>query len=323
MSIKVHIMLKKICTSETDEKKPRFHCEKCDYSCNRKFLFDQHLRTRKHQNKNAQKMLKKICTPKLACKCGREYKHEQSLRRHQSQCRVVMGHGTITDKTDQTKEGEADDASAKECAELRTIVASLLKQNQEVITENSEMRNLVRDMLPKMGGGTTINNRFNINVFLNTECSNAVNLMDFVRGLPVDAASLSLTQRHGYAAGIANIFLQGLRSMDLHRRPIHCCDSKREVLYVRANDTWEKGSSSTAKMRDAISTITRKQISRVKEWEENHPEWRSSGEGSQQYVDLVQSVTGPSDEAGVEAENKIIRTIAREVSIGRDGPKDD
>lgn len=267
-------------------------------------------------------MLKKICTPKVACKCGRQYKHEQSLRRHQSQCSVALGDG------EGPGQGEAVDDGpkhvAQECAELRTIVASLLKQNQEVISENSEMRNLVRDMLPKMGGGnTTINNRFNINVFLNTECKDAVNLMDFVKELPIDAASLSLTQRDGYAAGITNIFLQGLRSIDLHRRPIHCCDSKREVLYVRANDTWEKGSSGTAKMRDAISTITRKQISRVKEWQERNPEWRNSGEGSQQYVDLVQSVTGPSDEPGGSAENKIIRTIAREVTIGRDGPKDD
>ena len=310
MSIKVHIMLKKICTSETETQTHKFYCEKCDYSCNKKFLFDQHLRTKKHRNSECSKMLKKICAPVFSCACGRTYKHEQSLKRHQAKCAEHSASSRPNAST--------------ECAQLRSMVASLLEHNQKVISENSEMRDLVRDMLPKMGTGTTtINNRFNINVFLHEECKNAVNLTDFVKELPIDGDALSLTQKDGYAAGIANIFLRGLRSLDMHLRPIHCSDTKREILYVKDNNTWEKGENGQAKMRDAISTITRKQISKIKHWEEEHPGWRQTDGGSQDYVHLVQSVTGPPKSSAIQEHNKIIRTIAKEVKIGRDGPKDD
>ena len=109
-------------------------------------------------------------------------------------------------------------------------------------------------------------------MFLNEECKDALNLTDFIDTLKLDMADLDSTRENGYVVGIANIFLRGLKALDLNKRPIHCSDSKREVLYVKDDGIWEQENEEKQKIKHAITSVAKKQINAIKQWEEEHPD---------------------------------------------------
>ena len=304
-------MLIKICKTETEKKNQEFHCKFCDYSCNKLFLYKQHIKTKKHKKNECSQNAQKNMQDHLCCKCGKIYKHVQSFKRHQKICPIFAKSQNVALAEKSTPQ---DDSEKKE---LRNMITTLITQNQAMLLENKEMRELVHDMIPKIGNNnTTIHNKFNLQVFLNEQCKDAINLTDFVESLQLEMGDLATTRQVGFISGLAKIFVRGLKELDLHRRPIHCSDLKREVLYVKDNDTWEKDSDDNKRVKRAISTIAKRQISKIKEWEKENPDWNKSEEGTQRYIEMVRSVTGPETEEG--AENKIIKTIAKEVTISKD-----
>lgn len=295
-------MLKKICSDDTIIQKPKYYCEKCDYSCDKIFLYKQHCKTKKHTKTQCSKMLKKYANF-YKCKCGRKYQHIQSYNRHKKTCESSCNIILDVQEKDQEK------------ADLRGMISTLITQNQTMLMENKEMRELVKDMIPKIGNNnnTTIN-KFNLQVFLNEQCKDAINLSDFVETLRLELDDLDTTRQNGYVSGITSIFVRGLRELELHKRPIHCSDLKREVLYVKDNDSWEKDSDNKKKMKQAITTLAKRQIDIIKEWEANNSNWNSTEKGTQEYVDMVHHVTNCSETMN---DNKIIKTIAKEVTIDK------
>tara|TARA_B100001063_G_scaffold246924_1_gene288554 strand:- start:2412 stop:3299 length:888 start_codon:yes stop_codon:yes gene_type:complete len=292
-------MLKKICSDETINQKYKFYCEKCDYGSNKKFLFKQHCETKKHRKPQCSKMLTKNMLS-YNCSCGRIYKHIQSYNRHKKLCSTELA--KITNDQDMDNEKE----------ELRSMISTLITQNQNMLLENKDMREMVKDMIPKIGSNNTTINKFNLQVFLNEQCKDAINLTDFVATLQLELADLDATRQKGYVNGITSIFVRGLRELELHKRPIHCSDLKREVLYVKDNDTWLKDDNDKGKMKQAITTVAKRQIEIIKEWEAKNEKWNETETGRQMYIDMVRSVTGENDDT---SENKIIKTIAKEVII--------
>ena len=307
----LHIMLKKICKTDTEGKVYEYYCESCDYGCHKKFLYTQHINTKKHQRAQCSKNAHKNMQPILQCDCGRRYRHIQSYNRHQRTCPAARGADASAAKNVviDDRESERD--------ELRTMITTLIRQNQAVLMENKEMRGLVGEMMPKIGNNnTTINNRFNLQVFLKEQCKDAINLSEFVDSLRLELGDLAATSQVGFAGGVAKIFVQGLQELELHHRPIHCSDLKREVLYVKDNDTWERDSDDNSRVKAAISAVARRQIGTIKDWEAAHPDWNKTDEGTQQYIRMIRNVTGPDVDSA--AEDKIIRTIAKEVAISKD-----
>lgn len=296
------------------KKKYKYYCEACDYGCSRKFLMQQHEKTNKHKSAyfsegNAQNAHLEICYH--TCSCGKKYKHIQSYNRHKKVCQFSESENQILAVT--VKENEKN---SEESSDLKDMITALIEQNKSILLENKEMRNIVKDLIPKVGSNNTTNyNQFNINVFLNEQCKDALNLTDFVNTLKLESSDLDITRENGYAKGIANIFLKGLRNLDMHKRPIHCSDLKREVLYVKDNDTWEKEAREKPKIKQAITTVAKKQINAIKEWEAKHPGWQNSDKGQKEYCEMVREVT--SCAGSDETENKIIRTIAKEVIIDK------
>lgn len=296
------------------KKKYKYYCEVCDYGCSRKFLMQQHEKTNKHKSAyfsegNAQNAHLEICYH--TCSCGKKYKHIQSFNRHKKVCQFSESENQILAVT--VKENEKN---SEESSDLKDMITALIEQNKSILLENKEMRNIVKDLIPKVGSNNTTNyNQFNINVFLNEQCKDALNLTDFVNTLKLESSDLDITRENGYAKGIANIFLKGLRNLDMHKRPIHCSDLKREVLYVKDNDTWEKEAREKPKIKQAITTVAKKQINAIKEWEAKHPGWQNSDKGQKEYCEMVREVT--SCAGSDETENKIIRTIAKEVIIDK------
>ena len=285
-------MLKKICLENVSDKIPKFYCEKCDYSCDKMFLYKQHCSTKKHQKLKCSKMLKKYAHV-FTCSCGKEYKHIQSFNRHEKNCKIKN--------------------NDKEKQELRTMISTLVTQNQNILLEHHEMMGLVKEMIPKIGN-TTINNKFNLNLFLNEECKDAINLTDFITNLKLELNDLDNTRQYGYITSISNIFIRELKQLDLHKRPIHCSDIKRDTLYVKDNNIWEKDNEENTIMKGAINSLAKKQLDKIKEWELANPNWNITEEGRNKYINLVKSITECNDE---KVDNKIIRTIAKEVIIDK------
>lgn len=251
------------------------------------------------------------------CRCGKGYKHVQSFNRHVKSCTapaIVPANSSSAAQTLHAEETAdhhpSDDAGTDE---LCRMISQLIRQNNSIIVENGEMRRIVQELLPKVGSNnTTVNAQFNIQMFLNEQCKDAINLTDFVQTLQLDSADLDITRANGYADGIASIFVRGMRQLDLHKRPIHCSDIKREVLYVKDNDTWEREGAERPKIRNAITAVAKKQVDAIKEWEDNHPDWRKTDSGTNAYCEMVREVTAGGEG---DLDNRIIRTIAKEVII--------
>ena len=291
-------MAQKICSQKDSLSKKVFYCEKCDYRCHKLFLFKQHCSTKKHCEIKCSKMLKKNAD-QYKCNCGRIYKHIQSYNRHLKTCNVELSQCQNSEKE-----------------ELRGMISTLITQNQNMLMENKEMRELVKDMIPKIGSNnTTITNKFNWQFFLNEQCKDAINLTDFVETLKLSLADLAETRQNGYITGITNIFVRGLRELDLHKRPIHCSDLKREILYVKDNDTWEKDTENKQMVKNAISTVAKRQINKIKEWEAVNPNWNQTENGTQMYIEMVRNLGGCDDDE--RADNKIIKIIAKETIIDK------
>lgn len=276
------------------------YCEICDYGCNKRFLMVQHQKTKKHEMlKNAQSPSPTLNSGTVkdalqVCRCGRRYKHVQSYNRHLKTCDKIITNETIVNN-------------------VHIMMSSLSEQYKNIVTENAEMRRIVKELLPRVGN-TTINNQFNIQMFLNEECKDALNLTEFIETLHLDHTDLTSTRENGYAVGITNIFIRGLKALDFNKRPIHCSDLKQEILYVKDYGVWEKDDADKQKIKGAITSVAKKQINTIKKWEENHPNWQNSDQGTQEYCEMIQHVTCPNNE---EENNKIIKNIAREIILDK------
>ncbi len=300
--------MQKYAPASNGNKKWKFYCELCDYGCKRRFLMTQHEKTQKHQMlKNAQKCSsipeeENANNSLYVCRCGKRYKHVQSYKRHLKNC-------TINETENSVVVQQKDEHD-----ELKNMLASIHEQYKNMVIENKEMRAIVADMVPRIGNNntTTINNTLNIQLFLNETCKDALNLTDFIDTLDLNSADLELSRENGAAAGIANIFVKGLKALSMDKRPIHCSDLKREVLFVKDDGVWEQEDDDKQKIKDAISSVSKKQIASIKEWEDAHPGWQSSEKGTTEYCEMVRQITASTSSSD---ESKIIKTIAKNVII--------
>jgi len=296
----------------------KFFCRFCNYGCSRQFLMKQHEATKKHYraycSKNAQKnMLSYLCD------CGRAYKHIQSYNRHIKTCNYnnnsIDSEENIIISTDKNSLSCDNNINDLEVKELKNIITNLIQQNNSFLIENGEMRKMIQDMIPNIGNNnTTVNAHFNINMFLNEQCKDAINLTDFVKTLNLELSDLNNTCENGYINGIATIFVNGLKQLDLHQRPIHCSDIKREVLYVKENDIWEKEDADRSNIRNAINIISKKQVDIIKKWEQANPNWQETDKGTTAFCKMVKEVTSGGED---ETNNRIIKTIAKEITIDK------
>ena len=252
----------------------KFVCAGCSYTTDRRFLYRQHCTSRKHLSQ---------CGKTHMCACGKTYKHVQSLNRHRKTC-------------------------SHSCPDKEASLTAVVKA---LVTENAEMRSLVTELSGKIGN-TTINNQFNITMFLNNECGDAIDLADFVHKLNPSNKDLERSIEGGKAAGISNVIIRGLKTMDLHHRPIHCSDLRKRVLYVKDDGVWGKENKGTSKIKDAIQQVAKKQIQSIKGWESSHPDWRNTDAGQAEWCALVREVMSPAQN---EDEERILKDIAEEVSL--------
>ena len=186
------------------------------------------------------------------------------------------------------------------------------KMKDELFDQLQQQNKIIQDMIPRLGNNN--NNKFNINVFLHENCRDAINMTDFIKSLQIQLDDLQYTSSNGLIEGVSSVFVNGLKQLDTYKRPIHCTDIKRETLYIKDNNEWERDSNKS-KLKEAISEVAIKQRQAIIEWETKNPHWSKSEQGKDEYLKIVKSVM--SDVSLETNENKIIKCIAKETVIDK------
>ena len=205
------------------------------------------------------------------------------------------------------------------------LIEYLLKENSEfkqfMIDQNKHMFELAKNAGNNNNSNSNSNNNnsFNLNFFLNETCKNAMNIMDFVNQLQVGIKDLEETGRLGFAEGISKIFINGLKQIDINDRPIHCSDFKRETLYIKSNNEWNKETEDKTILTNAIKHVAHKNITQISEWTKNHPEYNDSySKQNDKYLKIVsESMSGSTKEETNKNYNKIIKKIVKETVIDK------
>ena len=290
----------------------KFYCKFCDYGTSKKSSYNDHILSAKHQklaisNQEEQngndfsQILPKFCHSYTCQNCSKEYKDNSGLWRHKKKCLKLV---------EEMQEKKQDYSVSNE------NVLALIKQNQELQKQVFELASK-----PKTINNTTnntMNASFNLNLFLNETCKDAMNLTDFVDSLKISFADLENTGKLGYEKGISQIFLNGLKQLDVNRRPIHCTDTKRESLYIKDKDNWEKDQEKQ-RIRTAVRRVANKNVNQIADWFNANPDAHDyHSKKNDQYLNIVLKATGGSTkEEEEERINKVITTIAKHVEIDK------
>lgn len=302
--------MKKSCKNPT-----LYFCEICDYSTKLKKDYNKHLLTRKHQNRTNSNNNDHHMDGFVCHICSKTYKSRSSLWYHKKKC------SEIESKNNETEYIEIESSNIKEKDttdknENNSILHQMMEENKELRTMIHEQQKQIGEIIPKIGNTS---NKFNINVFLNEQCKDAISLHDFIRNLQLYPEDLEETGKLGYVDGITKIISRGLQEMDLTKRPIHCSDAKREILYVKENDVWEKENIEKNRMRKAIEYISRANIKQIPTWVEQNPDSQQAGNvKNDEFMMIVGSAIDTHD--GDEHDkniNKIIKNVARKVVLDK------
>jgi len=290
-----------------------YYCENCDYTCSKKYNWDKHLMTSKHYNETkcnncVTEKVAKVAKSIYCCEnCNKEYNNRTSLWRHKQKCEK-----DINEPTD------------------KELIMKILKQNSELIKENSELRKEQTDIkelileIVKNGTHNTTNNTthtnshnkaFNLNFFLNETCKNAMNITDFANSIKLQLSDLISVGELGYVEGISNIIVKNLNALDVTQRPVHCTDKKRETIYIKDNDKWEKENDNRTNIKKIINCVTNKNISLIPEWKQKYPECNNSNSSKSTKINkMIMEVM----ETDFTKNEKIIKNIAKEVIINKE-----
>ena len=320
---------------KSSKKVPKiFHCKNCDYTTSKKSQWTRHVSTAKHKNAiNAINDAIQKSSKENKCKvCNRVFKHLSSLYRHQKICKnasvcypkVIQSYPKVIHSKFQCECGKSYKYASglskhrKLCKYLHDKEEDEITNNvivpsnnveallKNILEENKELRSEIKNLkMANITNNNTQNNQFNINMFLNEKCKNAMNLGDFVEKIKLTLEDLQFTKDNGYAKGISNIFIKNLNDMDVTERPIHCSDQKRMQFYIKNDDEWSKDNNNE-KLDDSIEKVSKKQLKSIQDWIEANPDYLDKQEKTDEYFLLVRSITQPNDD-------KNLRNIKRKV----------
>ena len=296
-----------------------FECKDCDYKTSNRKDFKKHLDTKKHNFNKCNKYNKCInLSPvrNMVCVCGKSYSHRASLYNHKKNCKIVvqsdMGENTIVgDKINITTE----------------MFMKLMNDNQDMIKIIKEQQQQINAIIPKIGNVTTnnntttnmTNNNFNLNFFLNEKCKDALNISEFIESLKITLEDLQYSRSNGLVQGISNVMIRGLKKLDIYKRPIHCTDVKRDTMYIKDKEKWEKDETHE-KLRNTIIKIANKERNAISSWVEHNPDWFDTEEKQMEYLTLINKICEPI-ENDIKNEKKIIKIIGKEIILNKDSEK--
>lgn len=305
-------------TKKSLKKSPNYSCNICDYNTCKKSDYDKHIVTRKHNGMVTMETKETKKSPKVAqhnmCyKCNKKYNTRSGLWKHDKKCNVNKN-VILNDTEIEVNHGNTD----KETSQVVTkdMFMELISDNKEMIKIIKEQQEQIKCMIPKIGNtinNTTNNNNFNLNVFLNEQCKDAININEFIKSLKITLDDLYFTRKNGITQGLSNLMINGLKELDVYKRPIHCTDFKRDIVYIKEHDKWEKDNNN-AIMKKTIERVANRQRNKISDWVELHPNWIEDEKLQYEYLTILNKITEPFEDDD-KMEKKIIKNIAREVQL--------
>jgi len=321
-----YIYVTTMATKITSKNINYFLCEKCNFKCSKKGDWNRHILTAKHQNvtncneitSNDNEITSNYIKP-ILCNCGKNFNNRTSLWRHKKTCNE-----TNTNSDTDTNIVSNNNISLSSLFDLEPIL-HLIKQNQEfkelLIEQNKQLIELSKDKSINNSNNTNCNNnKFNLNFYLNQTCKDALNITDFVSTLQLQVGDLEETGRLGFSEGISRIFINGLKQLDVTKRPVHCSDIKREVMYVKDDNQWNKEDADKQKLTNAIKTVANKNFKQLPQWQKQNPTYYDpDSKANDKYMQIISESLSGSNKAETENNyNKIIKNIAKQTIIEKE-----
>jgi uncharacterized C2H2 Zn-finger protein len=281
------------------ENAEKFSCESCGFICSKQSNYIKHISTNKHKIlTNPNFLVTKNATQIFECGiCKKIYKHASTLSSHKKKCSA------------QEKNNSSDTKLLSE------LVIELVKSNNDLQKQLLDtLKNNNNNNVNYINSNNN-NKTFNLQFFLNEQCKDAMNIMDFVNSVTLQLSDLESVGKLGYVEGISNIIVKKLNEMDVYKRPVHCSDAKREILYVKDNNIWEKENATHSKLRRAIKYISKKNSDLLLAWSNQHPASKNiHSKQNEEYMKMIYQAMGGTGEVE-ENENKIIKKISKMVLI--------
>lgn len=292
-----------------------FTCKKCNYTTSKKSDYNKHLMTLKHNNDIYNDILSQNNDKSHICECGKAYKYRQGLCYHKKTCELK--------KVSESSNSGSDDDDEKEKTELM-VLTELVK---DVIKHNQDLTNKIIDICKVGQNQNTIshsnvhsnNKTFNLQLFLNETCKDAMNISEFVESIKFQLKDLEHIGEVGFVDGISDVVLDNLTELDTAQRPIHCSDNKREILYIKENNEWIKDDAPNTKMTKVIKQIAHKNMKVIPEWIKNNPDCQDyNSKKNDKYLKIVSnSMSGGTELEQKTNISKIISKVAKEVTINK------
>ena len=284
----------------------KFYCKNCNYYCSKNFNFKKHLTTEKHKMAtnddqmmtNDDQKVAKVAPIFYTCECGKKYKYKQGLSVHKKKCIFIIS--------------ETKDLSNNQLVLSNDLVMKILNDNQEMRNIIIKQQEQISELIPKVGNNNnnTQNNKFNINVFLNEKCKDAINMTDFVKSIKVSIQQLDFTKRNGLAHGLSKTIIENMNKLSVFERPLHCTDVKRETLYIKDENEWTKDASKE-KIKKAIKKASGKNYNALQDWKETNPDFLTNDSKTDYFTKTITTIGKPTE----NIDNKVIKNLCKETYI--------
>jgi len=291
-----------------------FYCILCDYNCIKKSNFDKHLSTEKHKKRllddqimtNDDQKVAKVAQPLFTCECGKKYKYKQGLSIHKKKCNFILDEHSDTSNNQLTLSNDVVLKLLNDNQELKNII---VQQQNQLLKQQEQFSELI----PKVGNtNNTINNnqKFNINVFLNEQCKDAINLSDFIKSLHVTLEQLDFTNKNGLADGISKTIIDNMSKLSIYERPMHCTDVKRETLYIKENNAWSKDVAKE-KVKSVIKKTSSKNFNALMDWKTLNPDFMKSEDKTDYFTKTISTIGKSTD----SIDEKVIKKLCKEIYV--------
>ncbi len=300
----------------SSESSNKFICELCNYSTSRDSQYNRHLRTDKHKTNKKSTFCQQTSTninefsSKFVCECGKNYKDRSGLWRHKKICSEITKKQYIEEK-------------AKTITDKDELIMFLIKECNDYKNLLIEQQGIMMKVIENGVGNNSHNNShnnhsnnktFNLQVFLNETCKDAMNITDFVDSIKLQLSDLEKLAEVGYVEGISNIIASNLKTLDVTQRPVHCTDKKRETMYIKDENEWKKEDENKTKLRNVIKTVSNKNIKLLPVFREKYPDYKNSSSKTSDRYDkmVIEAMTTDPDK-----QDKIIRNISDITTIDK------
>ena len=311
-------------TEKSVKIRKEYFCNNCNYKTCDKKDFNKHLLTTKHKN-NMFIDISLTCLEKKSeksenknnmffCKCGKNYKSRQGFYLHKKKCMFI-------DNEENNCIIKSSDISNNQLPISNDVIMKLLNDNQElkniIVQQQNQLlkqQEQFSELIPKVGNNNTntINNnqKFNINVFLNEQCKDAINLSDFIKSLHVTLEQLDFTNKNGLADGISKTIIDNMSKLSIYERPMHCTDVKRETLYIKENNAWSKDVAKE-KVKSVIKKTSSKNFNALMDWKALNPDFMKSEDKTDYFTKTISTIGKSTD----SIDEKVIKKLCKEIYV--------